>query len=90
MGAPDRLEQREVRAERAVPARQFEQHGRARVALLVHRVAEPGHETPGRLGGDDELGGDGVPTGVVAGHDVERLDRVVEEARRVLGDAEEA
>ena len=79
----------EVVAERARAPGQVEQHRRARVLDLVHRVPEPGHEAPVAPACDD-VGGEGVPAGVVG-----RPARPPSPARpparnrAVLGDAEE-
>ena len=66
-------------------------HRRARVALLVDRVTEPGDEAARRPGGRHDPGGDRVPP-VVVGRD-RRRDRRSPSCRKlaaVLGDAEEA
>ena len=47
MHPADRLEQREVRPELPLLAGDLEESRRARVAVLVHVVAEPGDEEPG-------------------------------------------
>ena len=88
MHPADRLEQGEVRSELALLARDLEQPRPARVAVLVHVVAEAGDEPPGlplrrtiveRHASYSRVGGRLSPP----------LERVGQERAAVLADAEE-
>ena len=63
----DRLEQREVRTELPLLAGDLEQPRRARVAVLVHVVAQAGDEEPGLALAAYDVERDRVPARVVGG-----------------------
>ena len=87
----DRLEQREVRPELPLLAGDLEQPRRARVAVLVHVVAEPGHEAARpRAAGVRRRARPRPTPASSAGTASSALDHVVQEPAAVLGDAEEA
>ncbi len=91
MDPADRGEEGEVRSEEALLRREGEQPGGARVAVLVHVVAEPRDEPAARAPGSYRLQRHRVPAGVVRRErPVEAGQHVVQEAAAVLGDAEEA
>ena len=83
------LEQREVRPEPGLLARDLEQPRRARVAVLVDVVAEARHERTGLAPAAYDVEGDGVPARLVDGELVEGGDHLVQEPPAVLGDPEE-
>ena len=90
VGAADRLEQGEVVAERPVVAGQREQHGCARVAVLVDGVAEAGDEPARPLRLRHHLHRQLVPLGGRRRPRGAGGEGVRQEDRGVLGDAEEA
>ena len=61
----DGLEQGQVRPAQALLGRRSDQDRGPRVALLVHRMAEPGNEAPGRPGRPHRLQRECVPALVV-------------------------
>ena len=93
MGPSDRLEQPQVRAARAGLLRDADDHRRARVAVLVHRVAESGHDAPGRPPAGQRGSRQRVPTGLIdrefTGRSGRAGQRFGKEAAAVLGDAQE-
>ena len=89
----DRLEQREVRTELPLLAGDLEQPRRARVAVLVHVVAEAGHERAGLALAAYDVERDRVPAVCAVEARAARVqpgDHLVQEPAAVLGDAEES
>ena len=87
----DRLEQSQVRPAKALLLGEGDEHRRAGVAVLVHRVTEARDVAARLLGAAHGGEGHGIPLLVGVGDVVAQVDDDgVEEGPAVLGDAEEA
>ena len=88
--AADRLEQRQVRAVRALLAGDADDDRRARIAVLVQVMAEAGHEPPAAAPRANGLRRSASQPASSVGSGSTRGQRVGEERAGVLADAEEA
>ena len=89
VGPADRFEEREVRTELPLLAGDLEQSRSARVAVLVHVVAQAGDEETGLALAAYDVERDRVPARVVGRCGGQPLDDVVQEPAAVLGDPQE-